>query len=138
MARARLVAGLVAALLVGLAALWLTGGSGGPSGGSPRAGQDPVSGLTWVDPADLPTQARTTLARIAAGGPFPYDRDGVTFANRERLLPRERYGYYREYTVTTPGEDDRGARRVVAGTAGERYYSADHYDSFSRVRGDAS
>jgi len=83
---------------------------------------------------DLPPEARQTLARIDAGGPFPYARDGSTFRNRERLLPSRPSGYYREYTVQTPGARDRGARRIVAGEGGERYFTADHYRSFARIR----
>ena len=67
---------------------------------------------------------------IDAGGPFPYDRDGVVFENREELLPEQDLGYYAEYTVPTPGADDRGARRIVAGEGEEFYYTADHYRSF--------
>lgn len=96
-------------------------------------GTDSESGLAWVAVADLPPQARTTLDLIEAGGPFPFDRDGIVFRNRERLLPRQPRDYYREYTVETPGSDDRGPRRIVAGEAGERYYTADHYDSFARI-----
>jgi ribonuclease T1 len=83
---------------------------------------------------ELPLEARQTLARIDAGGPFPYARDGAVFRNRERLLPAKASGYYREYTVRTPGARDRGARRIVAGKGGERYYTADHYRSFLRIR----
>ncbi|GGF38086.1 hypothetical protein GCM10011519_09580 [Marmoricola endophyticus] len=108
------------------------------SSATASASRDPDSGLAWVDAEDLPAEARATLGLIAAGGPFPYARDGVTFGNREGLLPRERSGYYREFTVRTPGESDRGARRIVAGDEGERYWTADHYESFSRVRGGAS
>ncbi len=92
--------------------------------------------------ADLPREARDTLARIKAGGPFAYRGDGRIFGNRERHLPLRERGYYREYTVPTPGARDRGARRIVAAngtmgdvrTSGEYYYSADHYRSFGRVR----
>ncbi|HEX8987430.1 MAG TPA: ribonuclease domain-containing protein [Rhodocyclaceae bacterium] len=84
--------------------------------------------------ADLPPEARTTLRLIDAGGPFPYRRDGVVFANREHRLPEEPRGYYREYTVPTPGAYDRGARRIIAGSRGERYYTGDHYRSFLRIR----
>lgn len=83
---------------------------------------------------DLPPEARQTLALIEAGGPFPHTRDGSVFGNRERLLPSRPSGYYREYTVRTPGARDRGARRIVAGKGGERYYTADHYRSFVRIR----
>ena len=84
--------------------------------------------------ADLPAEARATLALIEAGGPFPYRQDGRTFGNREKLLPRRDHGYYREYTVRTPGARDRGARRILAGRGGEFYYTADHYRSFKRIR----
>lgn len=92
-----------------------------------------ATGLTIVTPAQLPVEARQTLALIAKGGPYPYDRDGIVFQNREGLLPKKASGYYREYTVITPGERDRGARRIIAGSGGERYYTADHYESFVRV-----
>ncbi len=95
---------------------------------------DPVSGLPFIDPADLPPEALETLRLIDQGGPFPFDRDGITFQNREELLPDERGGYYREFTVITPGLSHRGPRRIVAGEDGERYYTADHYESFERIR----
>ncbi len=82
----------------------------------------------------LPVEAEQTLALIDEGGPFPSPRDGVTFQNREGLLPAKAADYYREYTVKTPGERSRGARRIVAGQGGERYYSDDHYQSFTRVK----
>jgi ribonuclease T1 len=90
--------------------------------------------LPEIAAADLPHEARETLVRIERGGPFPYERDGVTFGNRERLLPPRERGYYREYTVRTPGVKTRGARRIVAGRNGERYYTDDHYASFRRIR----
>lgn len=83
--------------------------------------------------ADLPREAQATLALIRKGGPYPYARDGVVFGNREALLPGQRRGYYREYTVKTPGERTRGARRIVAGKGGELYYTEDHYNHFSRI-----
>jgi ribonuclease T1 len=83
--------------------------------------------------ADLPREARETLALIQAGGPFPYQRDGAVFGNREGLLPKRSRGYYREYTVKTPGVRDRGARRIVVGRYGEYYYTDDHYRSFRRI-----
>lgn len=84
--------------------------------------------------AALPREAHATLALIKAGGPFPYARDGSTFGNRERLLPARGRGYYREYTVPTPGARDRGARRIIAGASDEYYYTGDHYNSFRRIR----
>ena len=108
-----------------------TVGGTGPSAAPPPARDG--SGLPVVRVADLPDEARGTLDLIAAGGPFPKDRDGATFHNRERLLPRHPSGWYREYTVPTPGEDDRGARRIVTGRDGTAYWTDDHYDSFSAI-----
>jgi len=86
-------------------------------------------------PAGLPPEAVTTLVAIQSGGPFPYERDGTVFQNRERRLPQRERGYYREYTVTTPGSRDRGARRIVAGGDPPEvfYYTADHYQTFRRI-----
>lgn len=81
----------------------------------------------------LPDEARHTLALIERNGPFPYSRDGAVFGNREGQLPKHGRGYYREYTVKTPGARDRGARRIVAGRDGELYYTDDHYRSFRRI-----
>ena len=81
----------------------------------------------------LPKEAIETIALIRKGGPFPHERDGVTFSNREKLLPARARGWYREYTVKTPGERTRGARRIVAGRDGTLYYSDDHYRSFKRI-----
>ena len=83
--------------------------------------------------AALPIEARATLELIKAGGPFPYPQDGRTFSNREKLLPQQKRGYYREYTVRTPGVRERGPRRIVAGSSGEYYYTEDHYRSFRRI-----
>ena len=93
-----------------------------------------TSRLGEVTAAELPREARTTLESIRKGGPFHYAKDGSVFGNREGILPRQKRGYYREYTVKTPGERTRGARRIVAGKPGEYYYTADHYNSFSRIR----
>ncbi|MBN9110546.1 MAG: guanine-specific ribonuclease N1 and T1 [Pseudonocardia sp.] len=78
----------------------------------------------------LPTEAAAVYAQIRTGGPYRYERDGVVFANAERLLPAEPRGYYHEFTVPTPGEGDRGARRLVTGSEQELYYTGDHYGSF--------
>jgi ribonuclease T1 len=83
---------------------------------------------------DLPEEARQVLRLIKEGGPFPYPRDGAVFANRERLLPARSRGYYREYTVETPGMRSRGARRIIASAKGDYYYTDDHYRSFKRIR----
>lgn len=84
--------------------------------------------------AQLPREARATMALIRSKGPFPHARDGVVFGNREGLLPKQPRGYYREYTVRTPGQRTRGARRIVAGQRGELWYTEDHYNSFRRIR----
>ena len=87
---------------------------------------DPASGLPVVHIADLPPEASKTLTLIDHNGPFPHRQDGATFENREGYLPSRRSGYSKEYTVDTPGSDDRGARRSVAGAGGERYWTDDH------------
>ena len=98
------------------------------------AGCGAATGADEIARAALPPEALDTLARIERGGPYPYRKDGTQFHNRERRLPIEKAGYYREYTVPTPGRRDRGARRIVAGARGERYYTDDHYRSFRRIR----
>ena len=100
---------------------------------APARGVDPASGLPRVSVAELPQEAANTIKLIEEGGPFPYERDGATFENREGILPDHPVGYYEEYTVETPGEDDRGARRIVAGSRGELYWTEDHYASFERI-----
>lgn len=91
--------------------------------------------LDSVELADLPEQGRTTYALIMDGGPFPYDKDGSVFGNRERMLPQQKRGYYREYTVKTPRSRNRGARRIICGgklptRPDACYYTNDHYASF--------
>lgn len=101
-------------ILIGAATLWQQQGGNRQSG------------------AGLPPEAFDTIDLIQQGGPFPYRQDGTTFGNREGLLPDEARGYYREYTVTTPGSSDRGARRIVTGgdPPADWYYTDDHYRSF--------
>ena len=98
----------------------------------------PLDNLGTVALPALPAEAQKTQGLIRTGGPFPYSKDGVVFGNREQLLPRRERGFYREYTVPTPGSKDRGARRIVCG--GQRptlpeacYYTADHYASFKLI-----
>lgn len=98
------------------------------------AAGEPVSPATAVTVADLPPEAQRTLQLIKQGGPFAYERDGVMFGNFEKLLPLRERGYYREYSVKTPGISSRGARRIVVGRDGESYYTDDHYASFRRIR----
>lgn len=139
------------ALVVALAVAGVTwiggfgddGGGGAPPNGSSAsefqlpdpAQETPDSGLPTIAESELPPEGRETLELIRAGGPYPYDRDGLTFQNREGFLPDRDRGYYHEFTVPTPGEDDRGARRIVAGEDGDLYYTADHYQSFHQIEG---
>lgn len=81
----------------------------------------------------LPPEARETLMLVEKGGPHPYDRDGIVFGNFEKRLPAKDRGYYQEFTVRTPGVKHRGARRIVTGKGGEKYYSDDHYNTFKRI-----
>ena len=94
----------------------------------------PAPATTEIVVAALPAEARETLRLIKQGGPYQFDRDGTVFGNFERLLPQRERGYYREYTVKTPGTKSRGARRIIAGRGGEFYYTDDHYKSFRRIR----
>ncbi len=113
------------ALLAVASALLLPGGA---SARGPR-----VEATRAIPISALPPEARETIALIRAGGPFPFRKDGAIFSNRERRLPRRARGYYREYTVPTPGSHDRGPRRIIAGAEGELWYTADHYRTFVRV-----
>ena len=101
----------------------------------PIYGQDqPRAAVKEIAIDELPGEARTTLQLIEKGGPFPYQRDGAVFGNFERRLPLKKRGYYREFTVPTPGRRDRGARRIVTGENGESYYTDDHYRTFRKIR----
>lgn len=119
---------LVLASLVALSAL---------SGTAVQA-RKTVDDTAAVAASALPPEAQQTHRLIRAGGPFPYSKDGTVFGNRERLLPRRDRGFYREYTVPTPGARNRGARRIVCGgrqpTQPEAcYYTNDHYASFQLI-----
>ncbi|MEV7443663.1 ribonuclease domain-containing protein [Streptomyces sp. NPDC091204] len=92
-----------------------------------------AKGMAAVRADALPQQARDVLALIDKGGPYPYRQDGTVFGNLEKALPRQKRGYYHEFTVPTPGERDRGARRIVTGEGGEFFYTDDHYDTFKAV-----
>ncbi len=129
--RAALIA--VGALVL-VALVWgVWPGDGGDSTALEPGTTDPLSGLPVVAVADLPPEAETTLRLIDSGGPFPHEEDGEVFGNREGLLPDREHGYYREYTVETPGAPDRGARRIVTGSTDEYYWTEDHYQSFERI-----
>ncbi|MET9570652.1 ribonuclease domain-containing protein [Streptomyces virginiae] len=119
----------------------VAGGSAEPSAASsaassavaPDAGPSWARGMAVVRADVLPRQARDVLALIDKGGPYPYRQDGTVFGNFEKVLPRQKRGYYHEFTVRTPGERDRGARRIVTGEGGEFYYTDDHYETFKAV-----
>jgi len=117
-------------LAITVAAALLVPGAAFAKGPAPKVGT--------VALAELPREAQATDALIRVGGPFANSKDGAVFGNRERLLPAEPRGYYREYTVMTPGAGDRGARRIVCGGHKPKapeacYYTGDHYASFHRI-----
>lgn len=118
------------ALVIGLV------GVTAPAGADQLASQavcGDTSGFSRVGLSSLPAQATDTVRLIQRGGPYPFPQDGGVFQNRERILPLCSTGYYHEYTVKTPGSSTRGARRIVTGSAGEYFYTADHYASFRLV-----
>jgi ribonuclease T1 len=122
------------ALAAGLAGLLLASGSGLVHAKGPMSG-GPVETITAQQ---LPSQGQNVMALIYQGGPFKHDKDGVVFGNRERILPAYPRGYYREYTVRTPNERSRGARRIVCGGSqpvapDACYYTDDHYASFRKI-----
>ena len=107
-------------------------------------GFDAAAAASDVALADLPREARTTHVLILRGGPYPYPKDGVTFGNFENNLPRHKRGYYREFTVPTPGAKNRGARRIVCGAEARDWsrnapdacwYTGDHYKTFQKIKG---
>ena len=123
---------------------WLVGASVatalalGGTGWAQAKGSFGGAALSSVEAKQLPVQGQQMMVLIAQGGPFKYDKDGTVFGNRERILPPEKRGFYREYTVKTPGERSRGARRIVCGglqpTAPDAcFYTDDHYSSFRKI-----
>ena len=119
-----------------LGVLLLASHAASAKGPATEAFRDSVAGSIVL--ADLPKQGRETYALILAGGPFPYEKDGTVFGNRERLLPAQKRGFYREYTVKTPYARNRGAKRIVCGGSQPArpevcYYTEDHYASFKRI-----
>jgi ribonuclease T1 len=140
--RMRLAAALIGVVAVsGCAATDVgTGQAGGGQQAGAAASQyadlapaQPTTDLNTMTVEQLPPEGIETLELIASDGPFPYDKDGSTFSNREGILPQQPNGFYAEYTVETPGSDDRGARRIVGGDDGSRFYTSDHYSSFREV-----
>jgi len=140
------IGSILVVVVIALITAWTqSGGSDHPSavdsGRTPSAAAASSTGRPATDPelppisvAELPSQARRELDLIDAGGPFRYPgKDGSTFLNNEGILPDQPRGYYREYTVDTPGSEDRGARRIITGKNGEFYYTDDHYESFSQI-----
>ena len=124
--------GVCSLLSIGLFALALTAV---PEAQAKGTAAETASVIAW---ADLPKQGRETYALISAGGPFPYEKDGSVFGNRERQLPAQKRGFYREYTVKTPYARNRGAKRIVCGGSQPVkpevcYYTEDHYASFKRI-----
>ena len=99
-----------------------------------KAPAQPIDTVVEVSLSQLPAEARDTILLIRKGGPYPYAKDGAVFGNREGQLPPQKRGYYKEYTVKTPGVRTRGARRIIAGAGGELYYTEDHYNHFRRIR----
>lgn len=127
--RFRLIAvALLLACAVAAAAVYALNGRHQPAGAA-------ASASGGICQSRLPSQARDTLGLIAKGGPYPYRTDGIVFENRESRLPKQRTGYYHEFTVVTPGSGDRGTRRVVTGGAGEEYWTGDHYSTFQKIDG---
>ena len=130
----------LAFVLVALAVVitgWWQQRSGTPASppAGPAASPPPSASSSRLDqiPASERPQVAQTLALIAKGGPFPHAKDGTVFQNRENKLPQRPRGYYREYTVPTPGAPNRGARRVVQGRDGDTWYTSDHYNTFVRI-----
>jgi ribonuclease T1 len=131
---------MLAFLAVMVVTAWLKAGPT-PAGATPPVASVPATLPSTplpppsADTQGLPPEVDATLARIAAGGPFPFDRDGLVFGNFEGRLPARERGWYHEYTVPTPGLDHRGARRIVTGgdPPSEYWYTGDHYESFRRI-----
>lgn len=89
--------------------------------------------MSKIDYDDLPDAAKEIMKKIDEGGSFPHAQDGTIFKNDRNILPAKEMGYYKEYTVPTPGIQHRGTRRIVTGKGGEKYYTSDHYKTFSDI-----
>jgi guanyl-specific ribonuclease Sa len=127
--------GLVVVLLLAVSfrAGWPPGDRSPAGGGTVSTESGAAADLGQFGPEERGA-IQATLALIDSNGPYPFAKDGTIFSNREGRLPAKPSGYYREYTVITPGSPDRGPRRIVAGQDGETYYTDDHYNSFVRIR----
>ena len=128
--------GLVALVIVGIVLASRQSGSSASTAGRTTTHRASTSrgDILTVDASSLPAEARVTLKLIASHGPFLHRQDGVVFSNRENRLPAQDRGYYHEYTVETPGAPTRGARRIITGSSGQKWYTGDHYRSFQRIR----
>ena len=126
------VAHWVASGVRGLAVLGVVLGLAATSAVTQAKSNAVIDSSSIIALAQLPKSGQQTYALIFKGGPFAFDKDGTVFGNFERILPRQQRGYYREYTVETPGLGHRGARRIVTGGQPPTvyYYTDDHYDSF--------
>jgi ribonuclease T1 len=130
-ARIGVLGALASSLLIGGTAVTATAAPAAPAAAVSAQAVAAVGDICY---SDLPSQAHDTLDLIDKGGPYPFPQDGTVFQNREGILPAQSSGYYHEYTVITPGSDDRGARRIVTGKkTDEDYYTSDHYESFDLV-----
>lgn len=131
--KAQPLALVIVALAVIITGWWQQSGTPAATGaGAPASPPPAASRLDGIPAAERP-QLERTLALIERGGPFPHKKDGTVFQNREGKLPQRPRGYYREYTVPTPGASNRGARRVVQGRDGDTWYTSDHYNTFVRI-----
>ena len=127
------IVGVLVVLVGALIGVDKVGGSDAPPRTAVTTGT--ASAGTWIDASSLPAEAREVLTEIDHGGPFEYPgKDGSVFGNFEGHLPHQASGYYHEYTVDTPGASTRGTRRIITGRDGELYWTADHYETFQRIR----
>jgi ribonuclease T1 len=124
---------LIVLLVIGYAARGINSGNDSHPTPNNSASTATVQRAGTTALSSLPSEAQHTIALIRTGGPFPYSHDGIVYNNLEKQLPKEDRGYYHEFTVVTPGSDDRGARRIITGKDGQFYYTSNHYKSFVEV-----
>ena len=130
------IVGVIVVLVGAFIGVDKVSGGGGPDAPAASASSTVATASSgWIDASSLPAGARTVLQEIDHGGPFEYPgKDGSVFGNFEGHLPQQPSGYYHEYTVDTPGASTRDTRRIITGRSGELYWTADHYDTFRRIR----